>query len=59
MFYPMLATEEKVKLLAENILTTKAVWFQTEYMGSHKTRMSLRGVLLDINKNKKNLGPSL
>lgn len=48
MCYILLATENSAKFLAGNILTTKYVRLQTEYMGTRKTRVTLHGVSLFI-----------
>lgn len=44
----LLVTEEAVKSLTGNILTTKSVRLQTEYTGTQKTRITLHGVLMYI-----------
>lgn len=44
----LLATKDESKQIAGNILMTKALWLQTEYMGTHRTRISLLWVPMDI-----------
>lgn len=44
----LLATKDSAKALAGNILTTKSVRLQTEYLGTRKTRVTLHGVPLFI-----------
>lgn len=47
----LLAAEDSAKSLAGNILTTKCVRLQTEYMGTRKTRVTLHGVHLFISED--------
>lgn len=44
----MLSCEENARMLAGNVLTSKSVRLQTEYMGTRKTKMTLHGVAMDI-----------
>lgn len=44
----LLANENKAMTLADSILTTKSVRIQTECMGTHRTRITLHGVSMDI-----------
>lgn len=44
----LLATKDEVNQIAGNILMTKAVWLQTEYMGTQRTRIALHWVPMDI-----------
>lgn len=44
----LLVTEDGAKELAESILVTKAVCLQTKYMGTHRTKIRVHGVIMDI-----------
>lgn len=46
----MLQTPDAAKSLAGNILTTKSVRFQTEYIGRRKSKVTLHGVPLFISE---------
>lgn len=44
----LLATEEEVKKLVENVLTTKVLCLQMEYMGTRRTKITVHGVPFNI-----------
>lgn len=44
----LLATKQETKQLAGSILTSKTPQFQTEYMGTRKTKVTVHGVPVDI-----------
>lgn len=47
----LLMTEDALKALAGNILTTKSVRLQTEYMGTRKTNVTFHGASLYIGED--------
>lgn len=48
----LLATEGEAKKLSGSILTTKSVRFQTEYIGTRRTKITIHGVPVDISEDK-------
>lgn len=48
----LLATEQESKQLAGSILMAKSVRLLTEYMGTHKTRITVHGVSAGICENR-------
>lgn len=47
----LLAIEEEAKQLAGSLLISKSVWFQTEYMGTWRTRVTVHRVPANITED--------
>lgn len=47
----LLPTVQDAKQMAGSVLTTKNLRLQTEYMGTRRTRITVRGVPVDISED--------